>query len=105
MADDQHILQPKFIIEEVTDPEEIARSRAQHERHRRNSDWLQAHWADVLPQARGKFLAVAGQEAFIADTPAEAWAWAKTTHPEDDGATVQYVRPEKGPRIYYAAQR
>lgn len=53
MANDQNILQPKFIIEEVTDPEEIARSRAQHERHRRNSDWLQAHWSDVLPQARG----------------------------------------------------
>jgi hypothetical protein len=99
MADDQHILQPKFIIEEVTNPEEIARSRAQHERHRRNSDWLQAHWADVLPQARGKFLAVAGQEAFIADTLAEAWAWADATHPEDDRAIVRYIRTEKGPRI------
>jgi hypothetical protein len=90
----------KFIIEEVTDPVEIARSRAQHERHCRNDDWLEAHWADVLPQARGKFLAVASQEAFIADTPAEAWAWVDATHPEDDGATVRYVRPEKGPRIY-----
>src|SRR5260221_14207218 len=92
--------QPKFIIEEVTDPDEIARARAQHERRKRNSDWLQAHWADVLPQARGKFLAVAGQEAFIADTAEKAWAWAEATHPEDDGAVVQYVRPEKGPRIY-----
>ena len=90
----------KFIIEEVTDPAEIARSRAQHERHQRNDDWLEAHWADVLPQARGKFLAVANQEAFIANTPAEAWAWVDATHPEDDGATVRYVRPEKGPRIY-----
>lgn len=92
--------EPTFIIEEVSDPSEIARSRAQDERHRRNNEWLQAHWADVLPQARGKFLAVAGQEAFIADTPEEAWAWADTTHPEDDGATVRYVRTEKGPRIY-----
>jgi hypothetical protein len=100
MADDQHLLQPKFIIEEVTDPEEIARSRAQHERHRRNSDWLQAHWSDVLPQARGKFLAVAGQEPFIADIiPEEAWAWVDATHPDDDGAIVRYIRTEKGPRI------
>lgn len=67
---------------------------------RRNSDWLQAHWVDVLPQARGKFLAVAGQEPFIADTPAEAWAWVDATHPEDDGAIVQYIRTETGPRIY-----
>jgi hypothetical protein len=43
---------------------------------------------------------VAGQEAFIADTPEEAWAWARTNHPEDNGAFVQYVIPEKGPRIY-----
>lgn len=92
--------QPQFSIEEVTDPEEIAGARARHERHKRNSEWLQAHWADVLPQARGKFLAVAGQEAFIAATIPEAWAWVDATHPEDDGVVVQYVRPEKGPRIY-----
>jgi hypothetical protein len=66
---------PAFIIEEVTDPNEIARAQAQDQRHRRNEKWLETHWADVLPRARGKFLAVAGQEAFIADTPAEAWAW------------------------------
>ncbi len=92
--------EPKFIIEEVTDPVEIARHRAQAEQAKRNSDWLQAHWADVLPQAHGKFLAVAGQEAFIADTPGQAWAWAEQKHPEDRGALVQYVIPEGGPRIY-----
>jgi hypothetical protein len=92
--------EPALCIEEVCNPHDIARARAQNERHRRNSDWLQTHWADVLPQARGKFLAVAGQEPCIADTPEEAWAWVATTHPEDDGAIVQYVRPETGPRIY-----
>jgi hypothetical protein len=90
----------RFTIEEVTDPAEIARCLAQHEKGKRNSDWLQAHWSDLLPQARGKFVAVAGQEAFIADTSAEAWAWADRVHPEDNGAFVQYVRPEQGPRIY-----
>jgi hypothetical protein len=92
--------EPQFTIEEVTDPAEIARSKLQHDRHKRNTDWLQAHWADLLPQARGKFLAVANQEAFLADTPAEAWAWAGRTHPEDNGAFVHYVRTELGPRIY-----
>jgi len=52
-----------------------------------------------VPQARGKFLAVAGQEAFLADTAAAAWAWVEARHPEDDGAVVQYVRPQQGPRI------
>lgn len=87
-------------IEEVNDPAEVARFLAADAQHKRNGDWLQAHWADVLPQAYGKFLAVAGQEAYVADTPAEAWAWAAKAHPEDRGAFVRYVRPPGGPRIY-----
>ena len=89
-----------LIVEEVTDPEHAAGVRLQDERHRRNTDWLQAHWSDVLPHARGKFLAVAEQEAFIADTPEEAWAWIEKAHPEDNGAIVRYVRQAKGPRMY-----
>jgi hypothetical protein len=93
-------VQPKFLIEEVDDPDEIARAKAQFARHRLNSDWLQAHWPELLPAARGKFIAVAGQEAFIADNPEEAWDMAEAAHPEDDGILAQYVRPERGPRIY-----
>jgi hypothetical protein len=89
-----------FVLEEINDPVEVARSRAQDERARQNSDWLQAHWASLLPQAHGKFVAVAGQEAFLADTAAEAWALARAAHPEDDGAISQYVFPEGGPRVY-----
>lgn len=89
-----------LVIEEVNDPDEIARSREQSERHRGNVDWLQSHWGDVLPQARGKFLAVANQEAHIAETPQEAWQWATTNHPNDNGAFVRFVKQEKGPRIY-----
>jgi hypothetical protein len=91
---------PKFILEDVTDPAEIARFRAQDERHRRNTEWLEAHWPDLLPQARGKHLAVAGQEAFLADTAEQAWAWTKAAHPEDNGAFVRYVFPTEAPRIY-----
>jgi hypothetical protein len=94
------ISESNFTIEAVTDPVEIARHRTKAEQAKRNSDWLQAHWADVLPQARGKFLAVAGQEAFIADTPGQAWAWAEQQHPEDQGTLVQYVIPEGRPRMY-----
>ena len=43
---------------------------------------------------------MAEQEAFIADTPEEAWAWIEKAHPEDNGAIVRYVRQAKGPRIY-----
>lgn len=92
--------QPLTIVEEVTDPDEIVRTRVQHEQARRNSDWLQTHWSDELPQAYGKFIAVAGQEAFIAETPSTAWAWARANHPDDRGALVEYVMPPGGPRFY-----
>ena len=74
--------------------------RARQERARRNSQWLQAHWDQLLPQALGRFVAVAGEDAFIADTPQQAWAWAAEKHPQDDTATVQYVNPHIGPKIY-----
>jgi hypothetical protein len=94
------VSESNVVIEEVRDPAEVASSRAQHIRALRNSAWLQAHWADVLPRARGRFLAVAGQEAFIADTGEEAWEMARAAHPDDDGAISQYVPQEGGPRIY-----
>lgn len=92
--------EPHFIIEEVNDPAERARGHAQDERARRNDTWLRAHWSEIVPQARGRHLAVAGQEAFIADTPQEAWAMAMAAHPDDDGAVLQYIIPHQGPRIY-----
>jgi len=87
-------------IEEVTDPAHIARNREGLEHFTRNSDWLAAHWPDLLPQARGKFVAVAGQEAFIAETAEAGWQWAARKHPEDKGPLVQYVLSGKGPRFY-----
>jgi hypothetical protein len=83
-----------------TDPVELAKLSARLERAQRNSNWLQAHWGDLLPQAAGKHVIVAGEEAFIADSVEEAWAWAKQAHPEDDGAMLQYVNPERGIKIY-----
>lgn len=90
----------KIVIEEVTDPEVNARSRTRSEYFQRNTEWWQAHRHEVLPGGWGKYVAVAGQEAFLADTPAEAWAWVKTKHPDDPGPWVHYLKPVKGPRIY-----
>jgi len=94
------VSEPQVTIEEVTDPAEVARIVAHHERARRNSEWLQAHWPELAQKARGRFLAVAGQEAFIADSPGEARQMANVAHPDDDGVLVKYVRSERGPRIY-----
>ena len=40
--------EPAFQIEQVNDPVEVERCKAQHDRGRRNSDCLKALWADLL---------------------------------------------------------
>jgi hypothetical protein len=100
MIREHNMTKPAIVVGEITDPAECAKINARIERAEKNLDWLEEHWPDLLPQARGKFVVVASQEAHIAESSAEARAWAKATHPEDDGPVVQYVRTETGPRIY-----
>lgn len=87
-------------IEEVTDPIEIEQHRIHVEAFRLNSEWLEKNWHTLLPQARGRFVAVAGQEGHVAETAEEAIAWAAQAHPEDISPLVQFVLKELGPRIY-----
>ena len=91
---------PAVIMEEVTDPEELAKARAQDERFERNSAWLQAHVSEVYTRYRGKCVCVAGEELFVADTPKEVIALANAAHPEDDGKLFRYIPKEKVARIY-----
>ena len=65
-----------IVMEEVTDPEELAKARAQRERFDRNSAWLQAHIAEIYARYRGKCICIAGEELFVADTPEAALALA-----------------------------
>ena len=81
-------------VEDGKDPARIARIRARRERAQRNRDWLDAHLAELLPRAYGKLVAVAGQEALIAETEEEARAWARAAHPEDDGLVIRSIPPE-----------
>ena len=92
--------QPNIIIEEVSDPLDIARHLEQESQFARNLDWVKSHWDDLAPRAVGKFVAVAGQEAFIADTALGARQWVNSAHPEDRGAWVYFMRPGAGPRSY-----
>ena len=93
---------PEIVMEEVTDPVELAKARAQRERFDRNSAWLQAHAHEVysIPQNRGKHICVAGEELFVADTVEEAVARARAAHPDDVGWFFQYIPKENIPRIY-----
>jgi hypothetical protein len=85
---------------EVKEPEENAKATAQRERFRRNSDWLQARVPQVYAQHRGKFICVAGQQLFVADTAPAVVAAARKAHPEDDGLLLRYIPREKMERIY-----
>jgi hypothetical protein len=91
---------PPIVMEEVTDPEELARAQAQRQRFDRNAAWLQAHGAEIYPRYRGRFICIAGEELFVANTPEEARALATAAHPEDDGRFVRYIPREKVARIY-----
>ncbi len=90
----------QFIIELVNDPAESAQLASIYEQLRLNADWLETHWPDLVPRALGKLIAVAGQEAFVADSAKEAWEWAETQHANDLGTLVEYVLPAGGPRFY-----
>jgi hypothetical protein len=92
---------PQIVMEEVNDPEELAKAQAQDERFERNSAWLQAHVRFVYTRHRGKCICVAGEELFVADTPEEVLAQARAAHPEDEGSVlIRYIPREKTARIY-----
>jgi hypothetical protein len=97
--------QPAIIMEEVTDPEELARAQARRQCFDRNAAWLHAHASEVYPRHRGKCICIAGEELFVADTPEGALAMATAAHPEDDGRFLRYIPREKVARIYANQRR
>src|SRR5262245_36050223 len=91
---------PPIIMEEVTDPAELAKARAQRKRFDRNSAWLQAHAPEIYARYRGKCICIAGEELFVADTPEGAVVRDRVVDPEDEGRFLCYVPREKIARIY-----
>lgn len=91
---------PAVVMEEVTDPEELAKARVRRERFDRNSAWLQTHISEVYARYRGKCTCVAGEELFVADTSEEVLALATAAHTEDEGKFLRYIPQEKIARVY-----
>jgi hypothetical protein len=90
----------KVVMEEVTDPAELAQAQAQRERFDRNWAWFKERATEVYERFRGQCVVIAGEEIFAADEPEAAWALAKAAHPDDDGSFIIYVPREKVARIY-----
>jgi hypothetical protein len=97
--------QVPLVMEEVTDPVELAKARAQDERFRRNLAWFEAHAAEVYTSHRGKCICIAGEELFVADTPEEVLVLATAAHPGDDGRFTRYIPRERMARIYADQRR
>lgn len=96
---------PHPVVQEVTDPEELARAYAQRRRADRNAGWLQAHAAEVYSRHRGQHICVAGEEVFAAETAEAALAGARAAHPEDDGRILRCIPRDRVARIYANTRR
>ncbi len=82
-------------MEDVKDAEALTKARQQRERFDRNAAWLQAHIADVYAQHRGKYICIAGEALFVADTVKEVIVLATAAHPDDDGWFTRFIPQEK----------
>lgn len=87
---------PPLVMEEVNDPAELAKARAQNEQFQRNFAWFEAHAAELFANYRGHCICIAGAELFAADTPEEALALSVAAHPEDAGRFLHYIRGSHG---------
>ena len=87
----------KVIIEEHPLNPELARV---FEQSKRNLQWFSenAEKLGVYQRYRGRYVAAAGGELFVADTPEEVERLAREKHP-DDMPHVRYIPREKRSRI------
>jgi hypothetical protein len=88
---------PIEMEEVILTPAELAKVNERWQRYDRNAAWLQAHAHDVYSQNRGKYICIAGQELFVADSVQEVLKLANQAHPEDDGRYLRYVPRENTP--------
>jgi hypothetical protein len=93
-----------IVLEEVTDPVQLARAQVRRELFDRNWAWFEAHAAEIYSQHRGKCICIAGEELFIADKAEDVLALARAAHPQDDGRFTRYIPRERTARIYVASR-
>jgi hypothetical protein len=86
----------------LTDPEEIARAAARDAQFDKNLAFFDAHADAIYRNHRGRFVFVAGQELFVADSAREVIGIARQAHPADRGWFTRIIPLENIPRIYVA---
>ena len=99
---DSRMSKPVIIEELPHDPEfEGAFAKAE-----RNREWFSQHAKelDVFQKYRGRYVAAAGGELFVADTPEEIDRLVRDKYP-DEVPHVRYILREKCDRIYAYQRR
>ena len=90
---------PPIVMEEVTDPEELAKAQYRNEMFERNWGWFLDHMDEVYSQ-RGKCVCISGQQLFVAETPEKVLEMAAAVFPSDEGRFTRYIPQERMARIY-----
>jgi hypothetical protein len=90
---------PIVVVNEVTDPDELAKMAILWKKIDINSEAFERFAPDIYKNHRDKFVCVAGGQLFIADTSKEVLGAAKAAFPNDNGRIIRYIPKEKLARI------
>lgn len=88
------------VLDSPTDSVEIAQFRARRAQYDRNWKWFQTQIVELGKTHFARYVCVAGEQAFFADSAEEAASLARTAHPEDFGRFVYYFPTHRLARIH-----
>ena len=72
--------------EEPFSPEELAEFRRSRATFKRNMEWYNTHWAEIVEKYAGQFICVSGGEVFAGADARDVYARAAAKYPEESGA-------------------
>ena len=70
-----------LIMEEVAEPDRIARARAHDQRLKQNLDWLNARWADLLPRRSENTWSLRDRKPSSPTRTRKPWPWPRPRTP------------------------
>ena len=88
------------LLDSPTDTVEIEQSRARRAQYDRNWKWFQTQIVELGKTHFARYVCVAGEQAFFADSAEEAASLARTAHPEDFGRFVYYFPTHRLARVH-----
>ena len=92
---------PVLMYEEALSPDELALTRLRRATFQKNMAWASANAEEITRTCRGRFICVAGEHLFVANSPKQAHTLALAAYPTEHDATYSCFVPAKDrPKIY-----